>query len=1309
MANIPGTPGNDTLNGTGENDTISGEGGNDTLIGGAGNDTLDGGTGNDKMAGGKDDDTYLVDSAGDVATEKAGEGFDRVHSTVSFTLGANIEMLELEGGDLNGVGNAIANTIFGTAGANKLAGGAGNDFLSSKDGDDTLFGDAGSDDLSGGAGDDTLQGGIGFDDLNGGVGKDLLIGGAGDDLFRTDGDDTAQGGTGNDTYNIDSVNTQVIELANQGIDRIVATISIDLTSKAYANIENLVMFGFGDLTGVGTAVANVIQGNVGNNTIQGADGNDVLSGALGNDLLSGDAGDDRLDGGEGKDSLQGGVGNDVLDGGEGVDRLEGGLGNDIYVVDDPLDVIIESDKAGIDEVRAFVNIDLGAAGVETVENITLLGGDNAAGNSLGNIIIGHVFDNGLKGGGGNDTLIGDDGNDTLDGGTGNDRMVGGADHDTYIVDSAKDIIVEKANEGFDTVVTTVGTYTLGANVDNLQFEETAGAAVGTGNALVNQILGTSLANKLNGMAGSDSLGGFDGDDTLIGGTGDDHLFGDAGNDSLNGGAGNDLLDGGSGKNVMAGGAGDDFYFVFGADDKIVEAANGGTDTIAAVFNMTLAANVENVVANAPLVITGNDLNNVMTTGFALAVTDVFNGGKGNDTLLGGDGDDVLDGGEGNDRLEGGSGSDTLTGGAGNDTYVVIDKLDTIVEDINEGVDTVQTSVNELALAANVENLVLLGSDDLNAAGNELGNVITGNGGSNILLGLDGNDTINGGAGDFDILDGGAGNDVLNGQDGDDLLAGGAGNDKMTGGAGNDIYQVDSAKDIVIEGAKQGNADTVQSAINYTLGANLETLVLLGDADLNGTGNSLGNNVIGSRGRNLLNGGAGNDTITGEIGGVGGDDTLVGGAGDDGLNGGVGNDVMQGGIGNDLYVIDSVGDKVVELAGQGTDTIVTGVVDIDLALLPNVENVNLTGMANLHVFGNALNNVINGNDVSNVLTGEAGNDILDGKGGDDLMRGGTGNDTYFVDSQFDSVVENDNEGTDLVQSSVSFTLDPTLENLTLTGADHIDGKGNNLNNVIIGNEGLNDLFGFGGNDTLNGGAGDASDLLNGGTGDDRMIGQGGNDIYVVDSAKDVVIEAADQGLDLVQSFVSYTLGANLESLELFGVENLTGTSNALNNSISGNTGNNLLNGGAGDDTLIGNLGSDTLIGGAGNDQLFDGSGGDLIEGGQGKDSIFLGGGGDGAADVIRYAINSASELANLGGDLVSGFVHGEDKIDLSDLFDQFNIDSKDPVGDGFLKIEVAGLDTNILFDRNGGGDGFVTLATLNNVTNVTTDDLITASA
>ena len=139
-------------------------------------------------------------------------------------------------------------------------------------------------------------------------------------------------------------------------------------------------------------------------------------------------------------------------------------------------------------------------------------------------------------------------------------------------------------------------------------------------------------------------------------------------------------------------------------------------------------------------------------------------------------------------------------------------------------------------------------------------------------------------------------------------------------------------------------------------------------------------------------------------------------------------------------------------------------------------------------------------------------------------------------------------------------------------------------------------------------------------------------------------------------------------------------------------------------LRGRAGDDILIGGAGNDTLDGGSGADVIDGGQGADTINLVG--EDGRDLIRYTINSASELSKLGGDIIDGFVHGQDQISLSDLFDQFNIENVDPFGGGFLKIEVVGNNTNILFDQNGGGNGFITLATLNNVTNVTADDLIT---
>ena len=1252
MADIPGTPGNDTLNGTGEDDTISGLAGNDTLNGAAGNDTLDGGTGNDRMAGGKDDDSYIVDTAKDIVSEAANQGRDEVRSTISYALGANVEDLFLDGNaDINGTGNSLRNFMQGNDGQNRLDGGAGNDVLIDFAGDDLLLGGAGNDSASGGKGNDTLQGGAGDDTLTG-----------------NEGDNTLDGGAGNDTYFVSSENDKVIESAGQGFDSVITAVSFNLATNG-ANVEQLFF------NGKGSAVL------------------------IGNDR------DNFIFAGGGDDSLEGGAGNDLLVGASGKDTLRGGLGNDVYAADDDVDTFAEDVNGGIDTIASTISFKLG----DNIENLALANNDsiNGTGNELNNVITGNNGDNKLFGLGGNDTLIGSGGSDTLDGGTGNDKMVGGEDGDIYIVDSAKDTIVENANEGFDQVRTTLGTLTLGANMDFLLFEETAGAAIGTGNALDNQLLGNSFANKLSGQSGDDDIEGFGGDDTLLGGAGRDLLLGDSGNDSLNGGAGNDVLDGGTGDDVAAGGAGDDTYFVTSAGDKVVEAANSGTDTIVTFFSMTLGANIENVVVGTGLdvAITGNDLNNVLSGGFGFVAADTLNGGNGDDILRGDNGDDVLDGGNGNDTLEGGNGSDKLIGGAGNDTYIVTDDLDTITEDLNKGIDTVQTTVNEFALGANVENLTLLGADDINGAGNELANIITGNGGSNILIGLDGNDTINGGAGDLDILDGGAGNDALNGGAGDDLLAGGTGNDRMTGGAGNDVYRVDSTKDIVIEGANQGTSDTVQSTINYTLGANLEILVLVGDANLNGTGNGLNNDIIGSRGSNRLVGGAGNDTITGEIGPVGGDDTLIGGAGDDALNGGVGNDTMQGGMGNDTYVVDSPGDRIVELAGQGTDLIISSV-DIDLSQIANVENVNLKDGGNLNATGNALNNVINGNASVNILNGGAGNDILDGKVGADIMRGGAGNDLYIVNNVDEDLAENANEDIDTVHSTViAFTLGANFENLVLLGANPISGSGNELNNVIIGNSALNDLFGFGGNDTLKGGDGDGSDLLNGGTGDDRMIGEGGNDIYVVDSTKDIVIEAADQGFDLVRSTVSFTLGANLESLDLLGVANTNGTGNALRNSISGNTGNNLLDGSTGDDSLDGNLGNDTLLGGAGNDTLSDGSGSDLIDGGQGQDTItFLE---DDASDRVRYAINSTAELANLGGDVISGFEHGEDKIDLSDLFDQFNINTADPVGGGFLKIEVVGLDTNILFDRNGGGDSFITLATLNNVTNVTTDDLITA--
>jgi len=150
-------------------------------------------------------------------------------------------------------------------------------------------------------------------------------------------------------------------------------------------------------------------------------------------------------------------------------------------------------------------------------------------------------------------------------------------------------------------------------------------------------------------------------------------------------------------------------------------------------------------------------------------------------------------------------------------------------------DVVYSSI-DYTLGNNLENLVLTGTDAIDAAGNELNNSIKGNASDNVLTGGEGNDTLNGGVGA----------------------------DTMIGGAGNDRYYVDNAGDVMSENA-DGGTDTVYSSISYTLGANLEKLSLTGTDVINGTGNELNNSIKGNTAANFLAGGTGNDVLTGGSG------------------------------------------------------------------------------------------------------------------------------------------------------------------------------------------------------------------------------------------------------------------------------------------------------------------------------------------------------------------------------------------------------------------------------------------------------------
>jgi Ca2+-binding RTX toxin-like protein len=184
--------------------------------------------------------------------------------------------------------------------------------------------------------------------------------------------------------------------------------------------------------------------------------------------------------------------------------------------------------------------------------------------------------------------------------------------------------------------------------------------------------------------------------------------------------------------------------------------------------------------------------------------------------------------------------------------------------------------------------------------------------------------------------------------------------------------------------------------------------------------------------------------------------------------------------------------------------------VTYTLLDSIENLTLTGSAAINGTGNILDNILTGNSAVNTMTGGAGNDTLNGGAGADKMLGGLGNDIYVVDKSTDVVTENADEGTDTVQSKITFTLASNVENLTLTGTSAIKGTGNTLNNVLLGNSGANTLSGSTGNDTLDGGLGK-----------DTLTGGAGNDFFVFDTA---LSSAAN-----IDSIADFTLG--LDKIQL----------------------------------------------------------------------------------------------------------------------------------------------------------------------------------
>lgn len=655
-----------------------------------------------------------------------------------------------------------------------------------------------------------------------------------------------------------------------------------------------------------------------------------------------------------------------------------------------------------------------------------------------------------------------------------------------------------------------------------------------------------------GDGGNDRIEGSAGNDSLNGGDGNDIITDTSGDDNIKGGDGHDVINGGAGINLILGGSGHDF--VISGNDISEVFAGPGNDFI---------------FGNAPNeVMQGNEGDDWIQTGTADGSTgdnfdpfnrdpirgnDVFVGSGGLDEFIGEGGDEVMMGLAGADRNDGGSGFD-WTANVGSTVAANVDLARLLVP--GPFVDTADRFDLVEAASGWNQNDTIRGDDrtsteleliDPNTGqNNALDNVNQLNGthtAAERIGMIDGLSAFLNGATSFssgNILMGGGGSDLIEGRGGDDLIDGDAWlNVRISARANpnnpaseiqsfpnmtpalrtamqNGTYSPDQ---LVIVREILSNSTGVDTALygdvfaNYVVNVDSTGTIFVDHANpvVGDDGSDRIRNVerlqfadrivtVGTNGDDNMVGTAGNDVLLA----LGGNDTL------DGL-GGV--DILNGGPGDDTYTVDTTTDTIIELAGVGSgiDTVASSVT---YTLGLNLENLTLTGTAP-NGTGNNVGNVITGNASNNILTGLGGDDTLIAGGGTDTLRGGLNNDTYVISNLPVTITELLNQGTDTVESPVTYTLLANVENLTLTGGDAINGTGNGLANILTGNSNNNTLNGGAGLDTLNGG--DGNDTLNGAAGIDILDGGNGADTLIGGPSADTLIGGA--GADIFDYLVA----------------------------------------------------------------------------------------------------------------------------------------------------------------------------------------------